>query len=263
VTETVNITYWSLAAGYLLLIAPLFFLYYYRTGLLKDAVIALLRMTLQLLAVGIYLEFLFSLNHWLVNTLWVLVMITISTIITGKRSSLPIKTFFLPLFVSLIIVITTVNSYFLGTVIGLSNIFDARYFIPITGMMLGNSIKTIIIALNDYYGNLMQNKTEYQWYLANGANFFEARMPFLQRAFQKAFNPVIATTAIVGLVSLPGMMTGQILGGNSPVLAVKYQIMLMITIFTISIVSVVIALFLSDKKVFTALKNLDETKLKP
>ena len=71
-----------------------------------------------------------------------------------------------------------------------------------------------------------------------------------------AFNPTIATTAIMGLISLPGMMTGQILGGSDPGVAVKYQIMLMITIFSSSILNVVLTIFLSNRFAFDAYDNL-------
>ena len=80
--------------------------------------------------------------------------------------------------------------------------------------------------------------------------------PFKKEALKNAFNPVIASVAIVGLISLPGMMTGQILGGSSPVIAVKYQIMLMITIFSSSIISVVLSIYFADKYVFDGFDNL-------
>ena len=62
----------------------------------------------------------------------------------------------------------------------------------------------------------------------------------MKDALKKAFNPTIATTAVMGLISLPGMMTGQILGGSEPGVAVKYQIMLLITIFSSAIMNVVL-----------------------
>ena len=78
----------------------------------------------------------------------------------------------------------------------------------------------------------------------------------MRDALKIAFNPTIATTAIMGLISLPGMMTGQILGGSDPGVAVKYQIMLMITIFSSSILNVVLTIFLSNRFAFDAYDNL-------
>ena len=69
-------------------------------------------------------------------------------------------------------------------------------------------------------------------------------------ALIKSFNPTIASMAVMGLIALPGTMTGQILGGSSPSVAIKYQIMLMITIFASSLISVLLTLWISRKKTF-------------
>ena len=150
------------------------------------------------------------------------------------------------------------DAYFLGYVVKLDNMFEARYFIPITGMLLGNTLKTIIIALSYYFKQLDTESDLYKWYLANGATRSEALSRFKREALKIAFNPVIAATAIVGLISLPGMMTGQILGGSAPNVAIKYQIMLMITVFSSSIISVIITLLISDRNVFDGMDNLKD-----
>ena len=74
--------------------------------------------------------------------------------------------------------------------------------------------------------------------------------PFMREALIKSFNPTIASMAVMGLIALPGTMTGQILGGSSPSVAIKYQIMLMITIFASSLISVLLTLWISRKKTF-------------
>ncbi len=254
--EVLDISYLSLFFGYALLIIPFYVLWHYKTGLLKDSIIAISRMTVQLLFVGVYLEFIFKINNSYINVAWVLVMAVIASHSIIKRSSLSFKTFFIPVFVSGLFSIIFVDLYFFGVVIKLDNIFEAQYLIPITGMLLGNTIRTIIIALNSYYGKIRSSEDTFRWYLANGATLNEALLPFKKEALKNAFNPVIATTAIVGLVSLPGMMTGQILGGSSPNIAVKYQIMLMITIFASGILSVITTLLLTDKYAFDKYNNL-------
>ena len=252
----INIDYLSLILGYIILIIPFYILWYYKTGLLKDALFAFLRMTIQLLLVGFYLEYIFDLNSSTLNLTWVLVMTILATFTVIKRSNLKLKEFFIPIFIAIVLSVLIIDAYFLGFVIKLNHLFDARYLIPITGMLLGNSIKTIIIALNHYYKQLKKEKELYKWYLANGASKQEALVPFKKEALKNAFNPVIANVAIVGLISLPGMMTGQILGGSSPAVAVKYQIMLMIMVFSSSIFSVFLSIYFADKKVFDDFDNL-------
>ncbi|MEN8185590.1 MAG: ABC transporter permease [Bacteroidota bacterium] len=258
--DVYDIDYLALLSGYILLIIPFYILWYYKTGLVKESFFAFARMTVQLLLVGVYLEFIFDLNNAFINITWVLVMTILATYTVIKRSELTLKYFAIPIFIAIFLSVAITDTYFLGLIIKLNNIFDARYFIPITGMLLGNSIKTIIIALNTYYGNLKKEKELYKWYLANGAKKSEALIPFKREALKNAFNPVIAGTAIVGLISLPGMMTGQILGGSNPAVAIKYQIMLMITIFSSSIFSVFLSIYFADKSVFDDFDNLKKVK---
>lgn len=254
--EITDISYWSLFSGYLFLIVPVFILWYYKTGLVKDTLWAMIRMTVQLLLTGVYLEYIFNLDNRLLNIAWVLMMTSVASYTIIRRSELSFRMFILPVLISGIFSIAVTDAFFLGFVIKLDNVFAAQYFIPITGMLLGNTIKTIIVALSSYYGRLKTETDFYRWHLANGASMQEALLVFRQDAFKKAFNPIIAGTAIVGLIALPGMMTGQILGGNSPAVAIKYQIMLMITIFSSSIISVVLTIIISDRYVFDDFNNL-------
>lgn len=256
--KVIDINYLELFMGYALMLIPVFILWYYKTGLVKDTIIATARMTVQLLLVGVYLEYIFKLNSVLVNVAWVLVMLVIATYTIIQRSGLKHKLFFVPVLLSGILSIAVTDAYFLGVVIKLDNVFDARYFIPITGMLMGNTIKNVIISLNAYYKRIDQEQNLYRWHLANGANKNEALLPFMREALRIAFNPTIASTAIMGLISLPGMMTGQILGGSNPNIAVKYQIMLLITIFASAIMTVVLTILFSNRIAFDSYNNLKE-----
>jgi len=120
--------------------------------------------------------------------------------------------------------------YLLGVVLKLDFIFEARYFIPITGMLIGNTLADMVISLNNFYKGISKQQTTYRFALANGA--------------------------VMGLVSLPGMMTGQILGGSSPSVAIKYQILIMLTIFVSSLVTNVLTLLFSCRNAFDSMGNL-------
>jgi len=252
----IDIGWLDLALGFVLLVIPFFVLWYYKTGLLKPSVISVIRMTVQLLAVGLYLEYIFALNNIWVNLAWVLIMVIIATVTTVKRSNLHLQLYLVPVFVSLAISLIIVDVYFLGFVIKLENLFEAIYLIPITGMLLGNCIRTNILGLSAYYNKLQKEQTLYKYALANGATKKEALFPYMRNSLKTSFAPTIATMAVVGLISLPGMMTGQILGGSSPTVAIKYQIMLMITIFVSSIMTVVLTIFISNRFIFDSFHNL-------
>ena len=248
--ETINISWGNLFLGYLLLVIPIAAMWYYRTGLVKDTLIAAFRMTVQLFLMGLYLTVLFDLNSAWLNLLWLLIMIGVSTGTTIRRSELSWKKFTIPVAVSTIISIAIVDAVFLGITLQLDNIFDARYFITITGMILGNSMKQNIIALNTFYKTLEEQKADYRYCIANGATRREATMPFIKTAIKRAFNPQIATMSVLGLIALPGTLTGQIIGGSSPDVAIKYQILLMLAIFIASMITVVLTINLANRFLF-------------
>jgi len=152
--------------------------------------------------------------------------------------------------IAIAVSVLLVDLYFLGVVVRLDFLFDARYFIPITGMLIGNCLSNDIVALNTYYHSLTREQTLYRFALANGATRGEALGGFMRDALKKSLNPTIATTAVVGLISLPGMMTGQILGGSDPMVAIKYQIMIMITIMVSTLLTVILSILICNRFVF-------------
>lgn len=252
-----------LLLGYLLLLLPITALWYYRTGLVKPTLVAVARMTAQLALVGLYLEFIFRLDSAWVNLLWVLVMVAFASLAVISRTSLTYRFYLIPVIWATGLSLTVVVAYFFVVVIRLENYVEARYLIPITGMLLGNCMHSNIIGLNAYYSRLRLEQQLYRYALANGATRAEALFPFVRDALVKAFNPSIASMAVIGLVSLPGMMTGQILGGSDPGVAIKYQIMIMITIFTSSLLTVLLTIFLANRYAFDAYDNFRLLSLKP
>ncbi len=247
---TIDISTYKLAMGYIILLIPLFCLYYYKLGLTKDVIVAVIRMTLQLSFVGIYFSYIFDLNNPFLNLAWVFIMILVSVFTTIKRSNLKTKLFFIPVFLAIVVSLVLIDAFFLGFVIDLGNIFEARYFIPISGMILGNSMNHNIIGLNTYFNDLKSNNQLYYFILVNNNDQKNALLPYMQKAIKTAINPLIATMTVLGLISLPGMMTGQILGGSDPSTAVKYQILIMLAIFVSSHLNLVLTLIFSNRFVF-------------
>ncbi|MFB6307220.1 MAG: ABC transporter permease, partial [Flavobacteriales bacterium] len=253
---TKEIEWLNLIFGYFLLTIPILALLYYRTGLVNDTLIAVGRMTGQLLLVGLYLDIIFEYDKLWINLLWVSIMVVVGGFTIVKRSELKLRHFLLPSFISLLISTLCVELYFLNFVVNAENIFMARLFIPITGILMGNSVRSTVIGLNTYYSELKQKRTLYRYALANGATKKEALMPFMSDAMKKAFNPLIANIAVVGLISLPGVMTGQIIEGSEPMTAIKYQIMLMIIVFTNALLTMLLTIELANKKVIDGRGNL-------
>ncbi len=253
----IDISWGMLALGYLLMFIPLYFFYKYKTGLVKPTTIAVIRMSFQLFMVGLYLEYIFKWDNPYINLMWIIIMILVSTYTVITRAGLKLRLFFLPIMTATLLSIVFIDYYVLGFIIGLKNILTARYFIPITGMLLGNSLKNVVIALDAFYQRVSEEEIAYRWQLANGAKRDEALLPFMSYALHKAFNPLIATAAVMGLIALPGMMTGQILGGSDPMVAIKYQITILIVVFSSTMLNVWLTIVLANRMAFDAWDNFN------
>ena len=186
----------------------------------------------------------FPAGHIFVN-LWTVVMAIVASYTAVKRTSLKTSVLLMPVFVGLLVTVLVVSAYFLGLVMQVDNVFSARYFIPVVGVLLGNMLTVDILALNVYYSELRREQQMYYYLLGNGATRFEATVPFLRSAVIRSFAPCIANMSVLGLVSFPGTMIGQILGGSLPDVAIKYQLMISVITVVASMMSLVITISLS------------------
>lgn len=252
----------NLSFMYLLLILPLSVLIWYRTPLVGKTLIALVRMTLQLSFVGFYLQVVFEMNNTWLTALWLAIMLIVADSSIVKTCSLKLRRFLVPLFIALLTGTLVPLLFFIGVVLDSENLLEAKFAIPLTGMILGNCLRSNIIGVREFYQTLKKQEKEYHFELSRGATFSEAIRPYIRDALFAALSPTIATIGSIGLVSLPGMMTGVILGGASPVAAVKYQIAIMIAIFSGCALTVTIAILITAKKCFDPYGLLDKTIFK-
>ncbi|MGY6276799.1 ABC transporter permease [Methylomonas sp. MgM2] len=248
--ETLDINLTKLGLLYGLGFLPWSLLWLTGVGLTRDIGIGLLRMTIQLGLIGVYLKTLFDLNDPWLNTLWLLIMLIVADLSILKRSGLKTRYFVLSTFTAVAFSIGLSTAYLVLLVIQPANVYDARYLIPLAGMILGNCMQGNVIALERFFTALRSNQHEYTTFLMLGASRWEAVRPFFRQAIKAAINPTIANMATMGLVSLPGMMTGQILGGSEPWVAVKYQIAIIICIFTSTTIGTAVNLALSLRIAF-------------
>ena len=177
---TIDISYYNLFVGLLLLAIPFFYLWKFKTGLLKPAVIGTLRMIIQLFFIGIYLKYLFLWNNPWINFLWVIVMIFVAGQTALVRTGLKRRILLIPITVGFLCSVILVGLYFIGIVLQLDNIFSAQYFIPIFGILMGNMLSSNVIALNTYYSGLKREQQLYRYLLGNGATRQEAQTSYYQ-----------------------------------------------------------------------------------
>lgn len=245
-----DISWFALTLGFLTLLIPIYFFYSYEAKLNKDTIISFLRMAGQLLAVGFILKFVFHLNSIWINLSWIVIMLIAATLTIAKRTNLTRQMIFKPLIISLLTNFLFNGFIFAFLLVGLKDFITAQYLIPISGMIIGNSINTTVIGIRSFYKYFRSNEENYKYLLLSGATKSEALKINMSESLRDAFTPQIASTAVMGLIWLPGMMTGQILGGSSPVIAIKYQIMIMVAVFVGGVLNVVLAIRLSLKSSF-------------
>lgn len=254
----INIELKELIISFITLLIPIAFFIYFKVKLIKSTLIGAARMSIQLALIALYLEFIFEANNKWINSAWVLIMVLVGVFTTINRINTRNKRFFIiPLLISSFITVFIIDAFFLGFIIKLDYVFESRYFIPISGMIIGNSINHNIIGVSTYIREYREKKDLYYFLLINTNDKRLAIRPFISSAINQGLSPLIAAMSVIGLISLPGMMTGQILGGSSPIIAIKYQVIIMFAIF----LSCTLGLFLSIIFINNKLLKNDKVRL--
>jgi putative ABC transport system permease protein len=252
-----DISYISLIFCLFLLAIPIIISREIRLELEKSTLEAVFRMSVQLFFAGLFLNFIFNLNNKLLNLAWVGLMIFFASYTAIKSAELNLKKLFIPIILAIAFSNLAVLLYINKFVIDLENLFDARYLIPIAGMLLGNTLSGNVVGIGDFYKEIKRNENRYLYSLSLGAGLYEAALPYLRKSLKAAVKPTLANIASIGIVALPGMMTGQILGGASPLVAIKYQITIMIAIYVSTLLSVTLSILTSYRTAFNEYGLID------
>lgn len=178
---------------------------------------------------------------------WVVAMVGVAGLTVRNRAG------DVPSILPLALIATaTVGAVSLGVIFGF-HIFpiESRTVIPLAGMMIGNSMTSVVVAARRVTGELSDKRLEVEARLALGLSWKEASRPYLREAMRTAMIPQIESTKAVGLVFLPGAMTGLILAGVSPVDAVQVQLALMYLILGSVATSVTVVAVGLTRRLFT------------
>ena len=221
-------------------------------GLVKDLSIATVRTYVQLLALGIVLRWAFGFNTWWLVVGLLTVMVLAAARIILKRSPDAPPGLFATSALSMAVTGFIVTFAVTAAVIRIHPWWDARYVLPIGGMVLGNSMTGIALALERVFADLDGRSGEILALTALGATPWEAARASVITALRAGLIPTINSMAAVGIVFIPGMMTGQILAGADPLAATKYQIVVMLMVSAATAVGSIMAVMLSYRRRFTA-----------
>jgi len=218
----------TLAAGFVILAGIVSLAL--RLGLERRLALAAVRTVVQLLLVGYVLKFVFGQATWYAVLALTAVMITAASRAAIARASRTYPGAAPQAFLTLCITGLTTTLLVTQLVIGIEPWYQPRYLIPLLGMVLGNGLTGISLCLDTLLESLAERRDRVEMELAHGATRWEAARIPLRDAVRRGMIPIINAMMVVGLVSLPGMMTGQILAGADPMDAVKYQIVIMFLI---------------------------------
>jgi putative ABC transport system permease protein len=199
-------------------------------GLERRLFLAAACTVVQLLLVGLVLEWVFGLDCWYVVLGLMLIMTVIGGIVTIQRVHFRYPGIWLSSLVSVWASSWIMAAVALFVIVPVHPWYSPQYAIPLLGMILGNTLNGISLGLDRLGRELSFQRGQVETLLALGATRWEAARQPVQQAIRTGMIPLINSMMVVGIVSLPGMMTGQLLAGVTPLQAVKYQIVIMFLI---------------------------------
>lgn len=228
----IALSYWDLVFAAALILINGLLSFAFRLGLERTLFIAAARMTVQLMAIGFVLKFIFTQT----SPLWTLGLGLCMVLFAGReamaRQTRRLKGWWAfglgtstLMFVGLLAVLFGV-----GVLIGPEPWYTPRFVLPILGMILGNTLNGISLGLETLTTAAQRERAAIEARIALGGTRTEALSIVMRQALKTGMMPIVNAMAATGVVALPGMMTGQILAGVDPVQATKYQVLIMFLI---------------------------------
>lgn len=244
------ISYLIYVLSALLLILPCYLLWRIKSLLVRTYIVSMLRLAVQLVLVGVYMKWLFVCNSLWIDLLWLVVMSVIVSVIIAGKAGLRLGKIALPVISGVVTSVTVIGIYVLFLLFNGSSVFDARYVIPVAGILLGCVQRISSIALEEYFHGLSNEGQLYEYLLGNGATHLEAVLPFVRRAIEKALKPTLSHLSVAGIVTFPGLFLGQLLGGINPFNAALNTVCIFAASAFAAMASVLLALFVADRGAF-------------
>jgi len=219
-----------------------------KLGLEKEIAIGTIRSAVQLMVVGYVLQFIFNARNPVFVVLIIAFMITVAAWNAAKRGNrLP------GLLWRIALAISASELLMMGITLGLHIIEPTpQYIIPISGMTIGSAMVVSGLFINQFKNEIQQNKGEIETLLSLGATAQQAMQRVKARAVKFSMIPTLDGMKTVGLVQLPGMMTGMIIAGADPVIAVRYQILIVFSFTASAAVTSMLLSMLIYRLFFTA-----------
>ncbi len=216
----------------------------------KDLTVGTVRTFVQLFIMGYALQLIFSLEWALLSLGVYLVMVIFAARIVRGRVKEKDVDYLMPTFVAMLVSYFLVTTVVTGLVVQAEPWWRPQYFLPIGGMVIGNSMTALALSLERLFSDLRNQRAQVEMRLCLGASPAEAGRESFKDALKAGMIPSINSMMGVGVVFIPGMMTGQILAGADPLEAVRYQIVVMLMLVGSTAISSVIVVGLAFRRCF-------------
>jgi putative ABC transport system permease protein len=210
-------------AGGLMLIA-VGISHWQKLGRAQRLVIGAIRTVVQLMLVGYVLVYIFALDRWYLVGVALLGMLLVATKAAVNRQFRASRTLLMITGVAMLLASGLTLLYISTLVVRVTPWYNPQYLIPLFGMIVGSAMNAAAIAAERLASEMAARTAEIEAYLALGATAQHASQQPVRQALRAALMPTVNGLMVVGIVTLPGMMTGQILAGASPLIAIRYQI---------------------------------------
>jgi len=249
VNDIISLNLWQFSLIYLLLIVVLLIMKKCKINQTKLLVTASFRMTVQLVLAGLVLTYILE-NPYPVFTLGYLFLMTgFAIYITLSRNKEINNKFKAVVGFSLAATGICIVCFFIMAVVGVS-LFNPQYTIPVSGMIIGNAMTGVSLGLRVFNGDIKAERNRIDSLLNIGVTPQKILIPFVNKAVETALLPTLYSMIGMGIISLPGMMTGQILSGTMPTTAILYQIAIIIAICAVTCLSVFCSLYFGYKTLY-------------
>ena len=247
--EVISLNIWQFSLIYLLLLVVLAVMKKCKINQTKLLVVASMRMTVQLVLAGLILTYIFDNPHPAFTILYIFIMTGFAIYMTLQRNKTINKKFKIIVGVSLAASGIAVVCFFIMIIVGVS-IFHPQYTIPISGMIIGNAMTGVGLGIKTFNENINSQRARIDALINMGVTPPKILTPFANQAIETALLPTLNSMLGMGIISLPGMMTGQILSGTMPMIAILYQIAIIIAISTVTCLAVFCSLFFGYRTLY-------------
>src|SRR5699024_5711093 len=259
--QAMDFSIWQIALAYVFILVVLLIVQLKGISRKRLIIISAVRMTLQLILVGYILVYVLdNPNPW-ITLLIMLIMLTFATFNVYQRTKHEIyfsfkKLIAVAMFIGIILNLT----YFMFVILQFDPWYNPQFFIPIGGMIIGKTMTGVSVRVNHVLTGMRDRKEQIEGALMLGASPKRAAKSIVDDAFDQAMLPTINAMVGMGIVFLPGMMTGQIIAGQEPISAIKYQISVMLGVAGTVSLTVLIFLHLAYKMFFNERNQFILTK---